>query len=132
MRTQHNTATARRRWLFLAFPALVLALTMALARPASAQRGVFRSRVDLPIIQGVSNPCTGVGILLTGVDRFLFEITFDNAGGFHSLNHSYARLTGIDNQGNEYIATQTDTIVSDGQVGLEQTRSFTLPVVGTG
>jgi len=134
MRIQHNTSTPRRRWLFLAVPALAaLAATTALPRPASAQTtGVFHSQSYLPIIQGVTNPCTGTGFPLTGADHFTSQSTLNSSGVFHLVSHQDAQLTGTDNQGNAYIGNLTDNFVLDGQVGVEQTRSITLPVIGNG
>ena len=135
MRTQHNTATARRRWLFLAFPALAaLALTVALAlvRPASAAAGVIHFQSYLPVIAPVSNPCTGGAFLLTGVDHLTFELTLFDDGSFHSVSHQDAQLTGTDNQGNSYIGNLTDTSVFAGHAGVEVTRPFTLPIIGNG
>jgi hypothetical protein len=101
--TDHNTATARRRWLFLAFPALAaLALTVALVRPASAAARVIHFQSYLQIVQGESNPCseTGGSFLLRGVDHLAFELTLFDDGTFHSVSHQDAQLTGTDNQGN--------------------------------
>jgi len=133
MRTQHNTATASRR-LFLALPALAaLALTMASARPASAQTtGVVHSQSYLPIIRGVTNPCTGTGVALTGILHFTSQSTLNSSGVFHLVAHQDAQLTGTDNQGNAYRGNLTDNFVLDGQVGVEQTRSITIPVIGNG
>src|SRR5262245_20928428 len=134
MRTQHNTSTTWRRWLFLAAPALAaLALTVALARPGLAQTiGVVHSQSYLPIIQGVTNPCTGTGLPLTGVDHFTSQATLNGSGVFHLVAHQDAQLTGIDSQGNAYTGNLSDNFVLNGQVGVEQTRSITLPVIGNG
>src|SRR5262245_36449156 len=134
MRTQHTPPTAWRRWLFLAVPALAaVAPTVALARPASAQTtGVVHSQSYLPIIQGVTNPCTGTGFPLTGVDHFTSQSTLNSSGIFHLVAHQNAQLAGIDNQGNAYTGNLTDNFVVDSLVGVEQTRSITLPVIGNG
>jgi len=131
MRTQHNAPIAWRRWLFLAIPAL--AALVALARPASAQTtGVVHSQSYLPIIRGVTNPCTGTGVSLTGIDHFTSQSTLNSSGVFHLVAHQDGLFTGADSQGNEYTANLTDNFVLNGQVGVEQTRSITLPVVGNG
>src|SRR5215467_11066774 len=114
MRTQHDTPTSWRRWLFLAVPALAaLAPTVALAQTT----GVVHSQNYLTIIQGVTNPCTGTGFPLTGVDHFTSQATLDSFGVFHLVAHQDAQLTGTDIQGNAYIGNLTDNFVLDGRVG---------------
>ena len=131
MRTQHNTATALRRWLFLAVRALAaLALTVG-ARPAAAQAGVIQFRSQINAITAVST-CTGGSFLLTGIDHLVFELTLNEAGGLHVVTHQYGQLTGTDNQGNSYIGNLTDTTAFDALVTQEVTRSFTLVAVSRG
>jgi hypothetical protein len=71
MRTQHNTATTWRRWLFfalafVAWAALTLTLALTHPDPASAAAGVIRYQSDLPVIAPVSDGA-GVAFLITGV-----------------------------------------------------------------
>src|SRR5215813_2715687 len=107
MRTQHNTATALRRWLFRAFPALAaVALTMALARPASAVNFVFHSQNYINVVQGESNSCIGESFVLTGVAHQVLELNLDGFtldSVFHFINHMNVQLTGSDAQGNKWI-----------------------------
>jgi len=134
MRTQHTVATAWRRWLFRAFPALAaLALTMAMAHPASAADGVIHTQNYISIIKQVSNPCNGgPAFLLTGVDHMVLEVTINQDGVFQFINHQNAQLSGFDDLGNTYIGNLTDTSTFNGQAGVEATRSFSLPIIGHG
>src|SRR5262245_18845413 len=99
MKTQHNTATAWRRSLFVAFPALAaLALTVPLARPASAETFVFHSQNYINVLQGEgSNSCIAQGFVVTRVAHQVLELNLANASldsVFHFINHTNMQLTG--------------------------------------
>ena len=136
MRTQHNTATAPRRWRFLAFPSLAaLALTVALARPASAQNFVFHSQNYIPILQGESNPCFAGAFVLAGVAHQVLELNLDDTSldsVYHFINHENVQLTGTDDQGNKWIGNLTQNTAFDGRVGQKVTVPVTLPLVSNG
>src|SRR5262249_52877245 len=71
MRTQHNTATTWRRWLFfalavVAWAALTLTLALTHPDPASAAAGAIRYQIAPPILLPVSDR-TGGTFLITGV-----------------------------------------------------------------
>src|SRR5215467_12283882 len=62
----------------------------------------------------------------------VLELTLNQDGVLHFINHQNVQLTGFDNQGNTYIGNLTDNSAFDGQAGVEATRSFTLTIVGHG
>jgi len=136
MRTLHNTATASRRWLLRALPALAaLALTMALARPASAVNFVFHSQNYINVVQGESNSCIGESFVLTGVAHQVLELNLDGFtldSVFHFINHMDVQLTGSDAQGNKWIGNLTQSTSFTGRVGQEGTVPLTIPLVSQG
>jgi hypothetical protein len=130
MRIQQHTATARRRWRFLAVPALAaLALTVALARPASAAVTPFTVRSEANIFAIVGNPCTGEPMVFQGVDHLLLQGVRNDDGLFHVQSYQTAELTGTDSQGNEYVAKFNLKAEFDGLVGVVQTTTITTVAV---
>ncbi|HEY7125588.1 MAG TPA: hypothetical protein VH540_16650 [Ktedonobacterales bacterium] len=119
MRTWHNPATARRRWLFLAFPPLAaLALTLALAVPASAAP-VVQTNVHIPISGVVSDSCTGANITFSGDYHIKSQVNYDEGAagmGVHAHVHGNIHVTGTDDQGNEYIGNEEGETLIDGRV----------------
>ena len=137
MKTQHNTATASRRWRFLAFPALAaLALTLALPRPASAETFVFHSQNYINVLQGEgSNSCIAGGFVVTGVAHQVLELNLSGASldsVFHFINHENVQLTGTDGQGNKWIGNLTQSTSFTGVVGQEITVPLSLALVSQG
>ncbi|HEY7094446.1 MAG TPA: hypothetical protein VH393_14785 [Ktedonobacterales bacterium] len=120
MRTRHNTATTRRRWLLLALAplaalALSVALTLVLVSHASAAP-VVNVNIRFPISgTAVDNPCTVGVITLSGEDHLMGTVTDDHAGGVHAIIHQNAHLTGMDEQGNVYIGNDTQENIIDGR-----------------
>ena len=110
MRTRRNTATSRRRWLFLVFPPLAaLALTLAL--------------VSHVLVSGlVTHPCTGASITLSGDDHIQAQVSQDNGAagvGVHAHIPQNAHLTGTDDQGTAYIGNEADELLINGWVDAD-------------
>ncbi len=121
MRILHNTATARRRWLLLAFPPLAaLALTVALVAHASAAP-TFSINLRIPVSGAtVVNPCNGSNVTISGDEHIMGQVGEetlpDGVVGVHAVFHNNTHFSGTDNQGNAYVGNGTEDILATGQL----------------
>ena len=120
MKTWHNPATAWRRWLFLAFPPLAaLALTVALAIPASAAP-VVETNIHFPISGVFFDDCTGTDVTLSGDYHLKSQVNIVDEGtpgiGVHAHVHGNLHVIGTDDQGNVYIGNEVGEQLINGRV----------------
>jgi len=122
LRTRRNTATSRRRWLFLVFPPLAaLALTLALVSHVSAA-SVIETNIHVLVSGLVTHPCTGASITLSGDDHIQAQVSQDNGAagvGVHAHIPQNAHLTGTDDQGTAYIGNEADELLINGWVDAD-------------
>ncbi len=113
-------ATARRRWLLLAFPALgALALTLALVSHALAAARTVHIDEHVTISVPVFDTCTGQTVTLSGDAHFQAEDVIDDGAGVVGQNvhiHENFQIVGTDDQGTKYILHEEDQLVLNGRV----------------
>ena len=122
MKKQHTTMHSRRRWLFMAFPALAAVLfALVLTLPALADT-VYN--ITYPVTFYVTNPCNGENIVISGNEHDTLNITSDGNGGLHIVFRGNLQdVTGVGDQGNKYHAPSTFHFAYNIKVGAVQ--SFT-------
>ena len=106
-------------------------LTALLLIPISAMARVVVN-AHVPIRGAVFNPCNGETVTFSGIDHFTTSVTFDGAGGFHSMAHVNIHVTAIGSLGNSYQGNQEDNFTFNGRVGLEQTFGLTFSEITEG
>jgi hypothetical protein len=92
-----------------------------------------QSRGERPHPSGaVFNPCNGETVTFNGIDHFTASVTFDDAGGFHSVAHDNIHVTATGSLGNSYEGNQEVTSTFNGRVAVEQTFGLTFSEISQG
>jgi predicted small secreted protein len=111
----------KRIMLLASFAMAALLLTAANANAGAGQ-------TKLPINGAIINPCNGETFTFTGSFHGVFNVTIDDAGGFHLVMNDNIHVSGTGDQGSSYEGGETDQYILNGRVGVEQTivTSFTM------
>ena len=117
----------QRRRLLLA--SSTLAATTLAAWTGSPVQAATVVNTDVPVSITLSNPCNGEIIPLSGMEHFVFRLTYDNNGGVHVGGHENIQLTGIDNDGNTYVGNLENLSDENAEVGHEDTSTLSFEVV---
>jgi hypothetical protein len=118
MKNQHNNRYSWRRWLFIAFPLLAVAIFFAVRVQAQADT-IYNQTV--PVSFTATN-CNGENVALSGNEHDTFHETFDGSGGVYVDFHANLQdVTGVGDQGNTYHAPDALHNQYNIKVGYEQT-----------
>jgi hypothetical protein len=84
-------------------PSLLAIALLCLPAVASAQAEHQRNTQDIYFNDLVYNDCAGEFVLITGLDQFRLQWTWDGAGNIHvSYHENFVGVTGIGDSGTEY------------------------------
>jgi hypothetical protein len=112
----------KRIMLLTSFAMAALLLTAANANAAAGQ-------TNFPINGAILNPCNGETFTYTGSFHGVFNATVDDAGVVvHLVINDNIHVSGTGDQGSSYEGGETDQLIFNGRVGVEQTSvtSFTM------
>jgi hypothetical protein len=113
--------------------AAALAVAMVCTAPAFAAATVFRFMEDDSGGYGITNPCNGEGVAVSGTTHLEFVVVMDGAGGSHFEAHYNSQdVTGQGSQGNTYQVPTSVVQVANVPLGTEFTFSYEQRFVSSG
>jgi hypothetical protein len=125
--------TAKRRLIHVGSAVLItVGLGIGVAAPLHVQAATVDNDT-FPINFGVTNPCNGENVALSGTEHDTLHITMDSNGGFHGdMQANLENITGVGDQGNTYVAPGVLHSNVNGRVGGEETFTETFNIISAG